>query len=97
MEPAESGFAQVVNSLILKVKDISICFLSWMSMPSQFGVCNSQKSQNWHKELLGSDREKRNLKMQFEWGPCQLSNVFVTLSNVFVRDLSEDPTSGALH
>ena len=45
-------FAQVVNSLILKVKDISIFaakissffFGSWKGLPSQFCVCNSHKS-----------------------------------------------------
>ena len=44
-------FAQVVSSLILKVKDISIFaatipnfFKSWICLPSQFGVCNSHKS-----------------------------------------------------
>ena len=43
--------AQVVNSLILKVKDISIFaanisnfFSKWISLPSQFCVCNSHKS-----------------------------------------------------
>ena len=47
----EFGFAQVVNSLIVKVKDISIFaakfppnLLSWISLPSQFCVCNSHKS-----------------------------------------------------
>ena len=44
-------FAQGVNSLILKVKNIAIfaaiiCFLirSWICLPSQFFVCNSHKS-----------------------------------------------------
>ena len=53
-------FAQVVNSLILNVKDISIFAAkipppppqkkkkkkSWISLPSQFCVCNSH---NWRK------------------------------------------------
>ena len=44
-------FAQVVNSLIPKVKDISksavkmsIFFLGLISLPSQFCACNSHKS-----------------------------------------------------
>ena len=45
-------FAQVVNSLILKVKDISIFAAklpnlkktNWISLPSQFCVCYSHKS-----------------------------------------------------
>ena len=42
-------FAQVVNALILKVKDIAIfagIFFfsrSWMGLPSQFSLCNSHK------------------------------------------------------
>ena len=44
----EFGFAQVVNALILKVKIfqyLSRTFLgSWISLPSQFCVCNSHKS-----------------------------------------------------
>ena len=52
-------FAQVVNSLILKVKDISIFaakihnfFLSWICLPSQFGVCNSHKSCKLAQEIM---------------------------------------------
>ena len=42
-------FAQVVNSQNLKVKDILMFAakknnLSWISLPSQFFVCNSHKS-----------------------------------------------------
>ena len=45
-------FAQVVNSLIIKVKGVSIIavkipkiiFLGWISLPSQFCVCHSHKS-----------------------------------------------------
>ena len=43
-------FAEVVNSMILKVKDVSLFaakifnyFLSWISLPSQFCLCNSHK------------------------------------------------------
>ena len=38
-------FAQVVNSLILKVKDTAIYFFprSWIGLPSQFRLCNSHK------------------------------------------------------
>ena len=65
--------AQVIHSLILKIKDISLFaanffFLSWTC---QFGVCNSNKSLNWHRGNLQSDREKTgNLKIKFEWVPC---------------------------
>ena len=75
-------FAQVVNSLLLKVKDISIfaakisnffC-LSWMSLPSQFCVCDSHKScklaQGKFAVGQGKNRENTgNLKMQCEWVP----------------------------
>ena len=76
-------FAQVVDSLILKVKDISIfaakippenC-LSWICLPSQFGVCNSHKSRKLAQGKFavrqGKHRENTgNLKMKFEWVPC---------------------------
>ena len=69
-------FAQVVNSLILKVKDIAIFAVEifpffpqvcWIGLPSQFYVCYS------HGENLQLDRENTgNLKIQFnlfEWVP----------------------------
>ena len=69
-------FAQAVNSLILKVKDISICaaqisyfFFNWIRLASQFCVCNNQKQA---KVVVrqGKNRENTgNLKMQFEWVP----------------------------
>ena len=65
-----SLFGQVVNSLILKVKDISIfaakifnCFGRWTSLPSQFCVCNRHKSVNWHRKIAvgqGKHREFEN-------------------------------------
>ena len=65
-------FAHVVNALILKVKDIAIFAAtknlffsrSWIGLPSQFCVCNSQNYVNWHRENTG------NLKIQFEWVIC---------------------------
>ena len=74
-------FAQVVNSLILKVKDITIFaakipnfFLSWISLSSLFCVCNSHKScklaQGKFVVRQGKNRENTgNLKMLFEWVP----------------------------
>ena len=58
-------FAQVVNSLILKVKDIlifatkipKIILKLDICLPSQFGVCNSQKSLKLAQGNLHSDRE----------------------------------------
>ena len=76
-------YAQIVNSLILKVKDIaiftakiSILSRSWIGLPSQFCVCNSQFYYvNWHRENLRLDRENTgNLKIQFEWVPCPYEN-----------------------
>ena len=57
--------AQVVNVLILKVKDIAIVAAkkiiffprSWIGLLSQFCVCNTQNYVNWHRENLRSDRE----------------------------------------
>ena len=39
----------------------------WISLPSQFCVCNSHKSHNLKFEKTG---KTGNLKMQFEWVPC---------------------------
>ena len=57
-------FAQVVNSLILKVEDIaifaakkSIFSRSWIGLPTQFCVCNSHKSRKLAQENLRMDRE----------------------------------------
>ena len=74
--------AQVVNALILKVKDIAIfaakkkCFFSrgWIGLPSQFCICNSYKlgklSQGKFAVGQGKHRENTgNLKIQFEWVP----------------------------
>ena len=70
-------FAQVVISVILKVKDISksavkspIILLSLKSLPSQFCVCNSHKSCKLAQGKFvvghGENRESTgNLKIQF--------------------------------
>ena len=58
-------FAQVVNSLILKVKDtaifaakISIFFpRSWIGLPSQFCYVIVTNDVNWYRENLRLDRE----------------------------------------
>ena len=50
---------------------VNFYFRILICLPSQFCVWNSHKSHNKHRENLPSDRENtRNLKMQFEWGPC---------------------------
>ena len=76
-------FAQVVNSLILKVKDTAIFATkisifsprSWIGLPSQFHVIVTNDV-NWYRENLRLDRENTgNLKIQFEWVPCRLVGV----------------------
>ena len=70
-------FAQVVNSLILKVKDISKFatiilnfFFSLISLPSEFCVCKSHKLHKLAQGKLAVGQGKRRaLKMQFEWVP----------------------------
>ena len=74
-------FAQVVNSLMPKVKviaifaaKISIFSRSWIGLPSQFNVCNSYKlwklAQGKFEVGQGKHRENTgNLKLQFEWVP----------------------------
>ena len=66
--------AQVVNVLILKVKDIAIVAAnfsrSWIGLPSQFCVCNTHKIcklAQGNLRLDGKHRENTgNLKIQFE-------------------------------
>ena len=78
-------FAQVVNSLILKVKDnsiyvqrkISYFFLKRISLPSQFCGWNSHKSRKLAQGKFtvgqGINRENTaNLKMQLVWVPCMM-------------------------
>ena len=76
-------FAQVVNPLILKVKDISkfvakiyifffkaglVCQVNFV-----YGIVTNRV--NWHKGNLRSDRENTgNSKMKFEWVPCHLGS-----------------------
>ena len=71
-------FAQVVNSLIPKVKDISIFAVKIPNLFFEAGYVYQvslvyvivSNLVNWHRENLPSDREKTgNLKMQFEWVP----------------------------
>ena len=71
--------AQVVDSLILKVKHIAILaviivmfFRSWIHLQSQFCVYNTNSHHvNRHRENLWSDRENTgNFKMYFDWGSC---------------------------
>ena len=71
-------FAQVVNSLMTKVKDIVI-FAAKNSIffPEAGQVCQVKfvyeivtNYGNWHREILRLDRENTgNLKIQFEWVP----------------------------
>ena len=73
-------FAQVVNSLILKVRDTAI-FAAKIStfFPEVGQVCQVSfvyvivtNDVNWHRVNLRLDRENTgNLKIQFEWVPCQ--------------------------
>ena len=59
-------FAQVVNSVILKVKEVR----SLISLPSQFCVCNSHKSRKLAQgKFAVGQGNTGNLKMQFEWVP----------------------------
>ena len=75
--------AQVVNALILKVKDIAIFAAnkilffpprSWIGLPSQFCVCDSHKlcklAQGKFEVRLRWVENTGNLKIQFEWVPC---------------------------
>ena len=70
-------FAQVLNSLILKLKDISM-FAAEIPNFFEAGYVYQvslvyvivTNHVNWHRENLQSDRENTgNLKMQFEWVP----------------------------
>ena len=69
-------FAQVVNGLILKIKDFAIFAAkksrSWIGLPSQFCVCNSHKlcklAQGKIAVRQGKNKENTgNLKIQFQW------------------------------
>ena len=71
--------AQVVNVLILKVKDIALVatkknpffFQKLDNLPNQFCVCNTHKLLNWHRENLRSNSENTGRwKIRFEWVPC---------------------------
>ena len=71
-------FAQVVNYLKPKVKDIAILLRkfpffsrSWIGLPIQFYVCTIVTNYgNWHRENLRLDRVNAgNLKIQFAWVP----------------------------
>ena len=86
-------FAQVVNFLILKVKDILIFavkisnfFWSWISLPSrQFCVCNSQKSCKLAqgKFAIGQGKNNENtgnLKMKIWVGTLKIPPPKATIS-----------------
>ena len=75
-------FAQVVNSLMSKVKDIAIFAAkisrSWIGLPSQFCVCNSHKlwklaqgkfavGQGKHREFENTIQIKRDEGCIFVW------------------------------
>ena len=69
-------FAQVVNSLILKVKAIAIfaakMSISWIGLPSQLCVCNSHKLCKLAQGKIAVCQGKtENLKIQSEWVPCK--------------------------
>ena len=64
-------FAKVINSLILKVKDILIIAAK---IPSFVYVIVTNHV-HWHRGYLQSDRENTgNFKMKFEWVPCWCVN-----------------------
>ena len=70
-------FAQVVNSLILKVKDISIFaarisnFVSNLDKSAKSFLCIIVTNHaNWHGEICTDRENTGNLKMRFEWVPC---------------------------
>ena len=72
-------FAQVVNSLIIKIKDISIFavkispkkFEAGLVIQVSFVYVIVTNQVNWDRNNLLSDRENiGNLKMQVEWIPC---------------------------
>ena len=74
------SFAQVVNFLILKLKDIvifaaknSIFFLkAGLVCQVSFVYILVTNYVNWHRENLRLDRENTgNLRIQFEWVPCK--------------------------
>ena len=77
-------FAQIVNSLILKVKDIFIFaakippfFLKLDMSTNQFCVCNTHKSRKLAQRKFavrqGKNRENTGtLKMEFDWLPWVL-------------------------
>ena len=61
--------AQVVNSLVLKVKGIPIFaakipnyILNWISLPSQFCVCNSHKSRKFEQGKFAVGQGKKQGK-----------------------------------
>ena len=54
-----SWFAQVVKSLILKVTEIENFFLSLISLPSEFCVCNSHKSRKLAQGKFAVEQGKR--------------------------------------
>ena len=78
--------AQVVNVLILKVKDIvivaakkSIISSSWIGLQSHFCVCNTHKLCKLARGKFAAGQGKHreitgNLKIQFEWVPCLVAN-----------------------
>ena len=92
-------FAQVVNSLILKVKDIlklAVKFskqnLSLISLPSHFFLCNSHKSRQFEQGKFAVGQRKNrentgNLKMQIEWVPCKERGLLGGIS-CHIRSLS---------
>ena len=95
-------FAQVVSSLIQKVKDIAIfatkipnCFRSWIC---QFCVCYSQKSRKLVQGKFAVGQGKhRDFKMQFEWGPCLICKIESNCSYAcYNKDLSPHSTGNGV-
>ena len=79
-------FAQVVNSLILKVKDIaifaakiSICFpeAEWVYQHGFVYVIVTNYV-NWHRENLQLDKENTGKTQGIEWVPCSVWTIYCT-------------------
>ena len=95
-------FAQVVNFLILKVKDISIFDTKISKKISKLDksakcLCNSHKSRKLAQGKFANGQRKNrenteNLKMQFQWVPCK-SELPPNCENVVVTGFQETITS----
>ena len=77
-------FAQVVNSLILKVKDIAIFAVKISNFSKEAGyIFKSQNHVNWHRESKrlegggGEGKETGNLEINLSGDPARLYEGYV--------------------